>query len=81
MSAYQEQPSQPDLPHISQPVFYLNFFDQISDAKVRALITLCSQILATEVPTPATLYFAFSLLWRRRASWSHSIQFFTRSTR
>jgi ATP-dependent Clp protease protease subunit len=60
MTGPQVQSSQLDLPHLSQPVFYLNFFDQITDSKARALMALCSEILAKIVPTPATLYFAFS---------------------
>jgi ATP-dependent Clp protease protease subunit len=53
-------PVQTQLPNVPQGVFYLNYFDEISDPKVRGLMALCLEILAKAIPTPATLYFAFS---------------------
>src|SRR5258708_24946324 len=55
-----DQPSQLNLPSIAGPVFYINYFDQITDSKARALMALVSEILQKVTPTPATLYFAFS---------------------
>jgi len=41
-------------------VFYVNYFDAITDGKVRGLMALCADILAKVKPTPTTLYFAIS---------------------
>jgi ATP-dependent Clp protease protease subunit len=60
MNAPSRQSDQPELPTIAQPVFYINYSDQITDSKVRGLMALCSEILAKIVPTPTTLYFVFS---------------------
>src|SRR6266536_1225344 len=51
---------QPSLPNIPTGVFYINYFDAITDGKVRGLMALCSEILAKVNPTPTTLYFALS---------------------
>ncbi|MEY2499395.1 MAG: ATP-dependent Clp protease, protease subunit [Verrucomicrobiota bacterium] len=53
-------PTQPSLPNIPTGIFYVNYFDVITDGKVRALMALCSEILAKVKPTPTTLYFAIS---------------------
>jgi hypothetical protein len=50
MSIPQAQSTQLDLPHLPQPVFHVNYSDQITDSKIRALIEACSEILATVVP-------------------------------
>lgn len=52
--------TQPPLPNIPTGVFYINYFDIVTDGKVRALMALCSEILAKVKPTPTTLYFAIS---------------------
>lgn len=51
-----EQP----LPNIPTGVFYINYFDEITDGKVRGLMALCADILAKVKPTPTTFYFAIS---------------------
>ncbi len=51
-----EQP----LPNIPSGIFYINYFDEITDGKVRGLMALCADILAKVKPTPATFYFAIS---------------------
>ena len=51
-------PTSPYLASIVPSVFYVNYFDDISESKVRGLMALCSDIL--EKKNPATLYFAFS---------------------
>lgn len=56
----QSSATQPPLPNIPTGVFYLNYFDAITDGKVRGLMALCSEILAKVQPTPTTLYFAIS---------------------
>lgn len=50
----------PNFPSFEPGVFYINYFDAITDNKVRGLMALCSDILAKVKPTPTTLYFAFS---------------------
>ena len=50
--------SEPGSSDIAPSVFYINYFDMISDSKVRGLMALCSEILAKV--NPKTLYFAFS---------------------
>jgi ATP-dependent Clp protease, protease subunit len=51
---------QPPLPSLPTGVFYINYFDAITDGKVRGLMALCSEVMAKVVPTPTTLYFALS---------------------
>src|SRR6266516_1891818 len=51
-----EQP----LPNIPSGIFYINYFDEITDGKVRGLMALCADILAKVKPTPTTFYFAIS---------------------
>ena len=51
-----EQP----LPNIPTGIFYINYFDEINDGKVRGLMALCADILAKVKPTPTTFYFAIS---------------------
>jgi ATP-dependent Clp protease, protease subunit len=53
-------PAQPQLPGVPTGIFYINYFDAITDNKVRGLMALCSDILAKVKPTPTTFYFAFS---------------------
>ena len=51
---------QPNLPAFPAGVFYINYFDGITDAKVRGLMALFSDILAKVKPTPATIYMTLS---------------------
>jgi ATP-dependent Clp protease protease subunit len=53
-----DNPTQPNLPSIPSGVFYINYFDAISDSKVRGLMALCIEIISKV--NPAHLYFAFS---------------------
>src|SRR5258708_6267508 len=53
-----DDPTQPNLPLIPSGVFYINYFDGISDAKVRGLMALCTDIVVKV--NPEHLYFAFS---------------------
>lgn len=46
------------LPTIPTGTFYVNYFDQITQSKVRGLMALCTEIIAKV--KPATLYFAIS---------------------
>ena len=55
-----QQLQQPPLPSFPNGVFYINYFDAITDNKVRGLMALCSDILAKVKPIPTTFYFAFS---------------------
>jgi ATP-dependent Clp protease protease subunit len=51
-------PAQPNLPSMPSGVFYVNYFDGISDSKVRGLMGLCTEIISKV--KPAHLYFALS---------------------
>jgi ATP-dependent Clp protease, protease subunit len=53
-----DDPAQPNLPSIPSGVFYINYFDAITDSKVRALMALCTEIIGKVKPT--NLYFGFS---------------------
>ena len=46
------------MPPIVENVFYINFFDKIDEAKVRALMGVCANIIAQK--SPDRLYFLFS---------------------
>jgi ATP-dependent Clp protease protease subunit len=50
--------AQPTLPSMPSGIFYVNYFDQVTDSKVRALMALCVEILAKV--KPAGLYFGLS---------------------
>jgi ATP-dependent protease ClpP protease subunit len=52
--------SQPSLPTFPSGIIYINYFDAVTDSKVRGLMALCSDIMAKVKPTPAGLYFTFS---------------------
>jgi ATP-dependent protease ClpP protease subunit len=53
-------PTEQPLPNIPTVIFYINYFDEITDGKVRGLMALCADILAKVKPTPSTFYFAIS---------------------
>jgi len=52
--------AQPQLPGVPTGVFYINYYDAITDNKVRGLMALITDILGKVKPTPTTLYFAIS---------------------
>jgi ATP-dependent Clp protease protease subunit len=55
-----ESPANPPLPNFPIGTIYINYHDVVTDAKVRGLMALCSDILAKVQPRPSTFYFAIS---------------------
>jgi ATP-dependent Clp protease protease subunit len=53
-------PRQPDLPQFPQGACYINYYDAITENKVRGLMALCSDIIGKVNPRTETLYFALS---------------------
>ena len=42
---------EPYLSKLAPNILYINYFDMISDSKVRGLMALCSDILGKVIPT------------------------------
>jgi ATP-dependent protease ClpP protease subunit len=53
-----QNPSDPNqliLPGFPDGVFYINYYDGITESKVRGLMALCSEIMGKVIPVPETL--------------------------
>jgi len=52
------EPNVPQPPNLPFETIYINYFDSINEAKIKALMAICSDIVAKQ--KPKTLYFLFS---------------------